>query len=333
MADFNSITSGVRGETKARADRMIGADPTKPVDASGYTPPGAMMNDIKTGMRPISRRQFKAGGKVSGEKATEHAGRKPRASGGNVGISYANRDMKAANEERPGLKHVGGMKRGGKAGGGKTPERRWAHNAPLKPDEMAALHAENAENIKKGYAPYPTVQPNQRPSQAVVSRRASGGRAHKTMGGLALPAWSDAVQRASGGRTHGPDCDCAKCGGGRVGKSAGGVLDGGTRPKGDRIARAKGGRAKKGTTVNVIIAGGAGQKPPMPMPPPGAMPPGPVGLHQGVPPPAAAAPMGPPAGGAPPMPMPRKSGGRTGYPIESGAGGGLGRLEKAKAYG
>jgi hypothetical protein len=45
------------------------------------------------------------------------------------------------------------------------------------------------------------------------------------------------------------------------------------------------------------------------------------------------------------MPMARKSGGRTmekdggklakpgAYPIESGGGGGLGRLEKAKAYG
>lgn len=284
MADFNSITSAVRDATKARADKMIGTDPIKPVDASEYTPPGAMMNDIKTGMRPISRRQFRAGGKVSGEKATEHAGRKPRASGGNVGISYANRDMKAANEERPGIKHIGGMKR--------------------------------------------------------------GGRAHKDMGGLALPAWADSVQRKSGGKVHADEaqdrklihdmgCQCAKCGGGRVGKSAGGVLDGGTRPKGGRIARAKGGRAKKGTNVNIIIATGGGQKPPMPMPPPGAMqpPPGPVGLHQGMPPPVAAAPMGPAAGGAPPMPMPRKRGGRAGYPIESGAGGGLGRLEKTDAYG
>jgi len=32
-------------------------------------------------------------------------------------------------------------------------------------------------------------------------------------------------------------------------------------------------------------------------------------------------------------PMPRKSGGRTGYPIDSGAGGGNARLEKIEAYG
>jgi hypothetical protein len=32
-------------------------------------------------------------------------------------------------------------------------------------------------------------------------------------------------------------------------------------------------------------------------------------------------------------PMPRKSGGRTGYPIDTGAGGGNARLEKIDAYG
>ena len=40
-------------------------------------------------------------------------------------------------------------------------------------------------------------------------------------------------------------------------------------------------------------------------------------------------PMQPPMG----YPMPRKSGGRTGYPIDSGAGGGNARLEKIEAYG
>jgi len=40
-------------------------------------------------------------------------------------------------------------------------------------------------------------------------------------------------------------------------------------------------------------------------------------------------PMQPPMG----YPMPRKSGGRTGYPIDSGAGGGNARLEKIDAYG
>lgn len=100
----------------------------------------------------------------------------------------------------------------------------------------------------------------------------------------------------------------------------------------------RGGKVGK-TNVNIIIATGKGQQPqgmmggaPMPnapvnpmrqpqqqpqMPPQGGMPP------QGMPP-------MPPQGG---MPMPRKHGGRTGYPIDSGSGGGEARLEKRDAYG
>jgi hypothetical protein len=121
-------------------------------------------------------------------------------------------------------------------------------------------------------------------------------------------------------------------------KASGGSIPDGTRPTGDRLARQGGGRAKKGMNVNIIIAPPGGNKPAM-APPPGMMPPpgaGPVGLHQAappppMPPPGAGAPMGPPPGAMPPPQM-RKRGGRA-YPIESGAGGGLGRLEKARAYG
>ena len=88
-------------------------------------------------------------------------------------------------------------------------------------------------------------------------------------------------------------------------------------------------KEKKGakTQVNVIIAGGnkdaAPAAPPMPMPAPPMTPP--VG----------GPPMAPPPGGSP-MPMGRKRGGSVmpkdkEYPIDDGAGGGLGRLEKAAA--
>jgi hypothetical protein len=149
---------------------------------------------------------------------------------------------------------------------------------------------------------------------------------------------------ASGGHVKG--CDCAKCSGGRVGKARGGSLDGrdqGMRPQGGRLARKGGGRTKKGMNVNIIIAPNSPSRPPMP--PPGALPPpagGPVGLHQGAPPPMMPPGAGaPPPAGAPPM-MPRATGGRASdgvlakmgkYPLKDGGGGGLGRLEKAKAYG
>lgn len=92
-------------------------------------------------------------------------------------------------------------------------------------------------------------------------------------------------------------------------------------------------KAGKGATVNVIIApqGGGAQPPAPPMPPPGP----PAG-----PPPMMKPPGGgmPPPGGGPEMPgmggppaMMRKDGGRV--PMDHGAGGGLGRLDKIKEYG
>ena len=98
----------------------------------------------------------------------------------------------------------------------------------------------------------------------------------------------------------------------------------------------RGGRTKGKTQVNIVIASGHhGQ--PMDSSPnmPVQAPRPPMGVP--VPPPATAggAPM---AGGMPPqMPppgmMPRKSGGRTNYPIETGSGGGKARLDKIPAYG
>jgi hypothetical protein len=236
-----------------------------------------------------------------------HAGKRPRkASGGATTIDggLINRDVKEANEARDGIKHVGGMRKGGRAhklGGGPMMGRPEMPPRPMIP----------------GRAMPP------RPEMRGMMRKA-GGKVH-----------ADAAQDKK--LIHELGCKCGKCSGGRIGKKGGGpsVDDGtleGARPKGDRLARKAGGRAKKGMNVNIIIApaGGSGPKPMMP--PPGAMPPpgGPVGLHQGVPPP----PMMPP-GAAPPMgppPMGRKRGGRA-YPITSGGGGGLARLEKARAYG
>lgn len=104
----------IRAARRARAERMGGAgDPHAKVDASSWTPPPMANMGAKTGMRPISPRQFKDGGKVHGKAADHHGGRKPRKTGGRaIADAYVNRDVKEANAEH-GKPHVGGFARGG----------------------------------------------------------------------------------------------------------------------------------------------------------------------------------------------------------------------------
>lgn len=103
-----------------KISRMITPDKAK-VDSSDWTAPEPLNADVKTGMRPISRRQFKRGGKVDakpdGKMCGGRADRKPRKSGGKAltADSLINRDIKEANQERDGIKHIGGMKKGGRA--------------------------------------------------------------------------------------------------------------------------------------------------------------------------------------------------------------------------
>jgi hypothetical protein len=107
-----------RAAMKAKAQRLGADRPLEKVDSSTFTPPELLNADVKTGMRPISRRAFKKGGKVMGECAPTRADRSPRKSGGKAitADSLINRNQKEANESREGKKHVGGMKKGGRAG-------------------------------------------------------------------------------------------------------------------------------------------------------------------------------------------------------------------------
>jgi hypothetical protein len=105
-----------REAMRGKAKRMAGEKDQK-VDSSNWTPAAPLNADVKTGMRPISKQGFKRGGKIAGAKADVHAGRKPRKSGGRAitADSLINRDQKEANEGREGKKHIGGMKKGGRA--------------------------------------------------------------------------------------------------------------------------------------------------------------------------------------------------------------------------
>lgn len=123
------VAKKAREAMKAKAKRLA-SEPSQKVDSSTWTPPEPLNADIKTGMRPVSPRAYKEGGKVAGGTCKVNLGRKPRKSGGRAmaeekaeekseAKEYAkakiNRDSKEANQERPGIKHIGGLKKGGRA--------------------------------------------------------------------------------------------------------------------------------------------------------------------------------------------------------------------------
>jgi hypothetical protein len=91
-------------------------EPHTKVDSSSWSPPEMLEADKQNGMRPVSPRQYKSGGKVHGVHAKKRADRKARKEGGRAMSvdGFINRDNKMANDERAGVKKVGGMKRGGR---------------------------------------------------------------------------------------------------------------------------------------------------------------------------------------------------------------------------
>ena len=116
-----TLAKTARKMMRDKLSRML-KDNNGPVDASGYVVPDALDADVKTGARPISRRQFKRGGKVvnnaEGKETRKHAGRKPRKSGGSANATpdnLINRNVREANELREGKKHRGAFASGGKA--------------------------------------------------------------------------------------------------------------------------------------------------------------------------------------------------------------------------
>jgi len=171
-------SKSARAANKAKAERLVRTDPKMRVDASDYTPPDALDADVKTGMRPVSPRQFKKGGKVKGEMHMGHAGRKPRKAGGKAEMPtvdrFINKDLKKANEFRDGEKHDGGMKKGGRAhkmDGGMMPGRG---------AKVAAMLGARQAAVGRGMPPRVGAAPMAPPMLRPMKK---GGAAHKMDGG------------------------------------------------------------------------------------------------------------------------------------------------------
>jgi len=213
----------LREAMKAKAKRLAGASSEK-VDSSDFTPAEPLNTEAKTGMRPISRRAFKTGGKVEGADNEQRADRSPRGFKEKVGL--ANTNQKDANEEREGKKHIGGMKKGGrvaKQDGGMT-------QAEI--DRFSNMKGEDVAEGPSALAPKKSMRPMPNPNrlaQAALDRagrgaereaydmetlgRKKGGKVAKQRGGA---AGSNAQPISSAGGDTG----------GREAKKKGGMVEG-----------------------------------------------------------------------------------------------------------
>lgn len=259
-AKIHRITKGVSGK----------------IDASDYGPEEVLNAGVKTGLRPISRRAYKKGGKVvanEGKDAVKHAGKKPRGNGSKhlTVDALVNRNIKDANEAREGIKHTGGLKTGGRAtkqgGGPLSPmsgDLYGLQNVPVK--SRAAM----AAGLKKGGRAcrqngggldrLPTTPTAERdtmgPRELEMLRKSAAEDARKPIipgrtSQLPTPPKPAPKPRKYGGKAHPDEPEDRALIGKMVKKSAlkakkhgGMALDGeyqGTRPTGGRIAKRDGG--------------------------------------------------------------------------------------------
>jgi hypothetical protein len=191
-----------RAAMKAKAQRLGADRPLEKVDSSTFTPPELLNADVKTGMRPVSRRQFKKGGKVMGDCAPTRADRAPRKSGGKAEMPivdrYINRDVKKANEYRDGTKHVGGMKKGGRAGreeGGKVED--YDTGSRTGAGAVTQSRSKPVSRPFAGRAPQPTDlydAEQLKKADSDVRGYKKGGRTKKLGGGALGPAVSGAAK-------------------------------------------------------------------------------------------------------------------------------------------
>jgi hypothetical protein len=311
------LAKSARSKMKAKAERLAGTSNSQ----TPFYSSGENAGD-KTGMRPISERTYKKGGKVSkagGTASAARADRVKRKSGGRIADAFANKDMKAANKERDGGKdHVGGLKRGGKPTI-KKPLSKAAKAATSK----AAPAREPAKAVAKAVAPKaPKI------SEASISPKAA--------------ALADAMKPKASAKPLDESTEVTPMGGEETPEEEEAEATTAMK-KGGRVKRKAGGRTKGKTNINIVIASpqsGAeqGAMPPTAAPPrmapapaPGAAPP-PMLAGQSMggpmaPPPGAGVSLPPSMAGGPPA---RKSGGRVeSYKsLKGGAGSGLGRLKK-----
>jgi hypothetical protein len=195
------------GEAAERRLKNIqSGEPHTKVDSSSWSPPDMLEADKQNGMRPVSKRQYKSGGKVLGAHTKKRADRKARKEGGRAMSvdGFINRDDKMANDERAGVKKIGGMKRGGEAKHKETNREHKAMGGIPNVSNMPTVMPRRS--IRPGAAIVPSNVLN-RPRAGISPMAAKkGGRIHKQVAGgvseddIAKLIRADEIMNAQKGR-------------------------------------------------------------------------------------------------------------------------------------
>jgi len=237
---MSSMAERARKALKEKATRLT-TDPHQKVDASSYTPPEPLDADVQTGMRPVSRRQYRRGGSVqsdvAGSACKPRADRKTRSrkkpnrsretykNGGSTPLtadSLINKDLKEANQLREGKKHIGGLKKGGRAerkAGGRAGKSAGGVMEALSPayalyknrDKGAVKALSPVANLKKGgAAKHPDVKMDKALVKSAVHKHESRLHAGKPKTKFAAGGYAgggmpeDDIERSEVRRAGGP---------------------------------------------------------------------------------------------------------------------------------
>lgn len=203
-----------RASMKAKAKRLASTDPQTKVDSSTWSPSEPLNTDVKTGMRPLSRRAYKKGGKVvgkaDGEKAEFRADRSSRSKRYLTPDNLINRDQKMANEVREGgMAHVGGLKHGGKAkkfGGGPIGENPIGQQNQMMGKAAGAMKkGGRAKHATKGGVPLPPVMP-----QSMKDERESNAREDALIESIAARKAAEEAEKRRAANAAAFDADQVK---------------------------------------------------------------------------------------------------------------------------
>ena len=206
---MSEMAKAARAAMKAKAKRLGSGEPHEKVDASSWSPPEMLNAGAKTGMRPLTKRAYKKGGKVigycEGGEAPKRADRKQRKSGGRTMISdLINRNAKKANDYREGGDaHVGGLKRGGKVHEDVVADKKLIKKAFRQHDEHMHGGKHEELHLKKGGRTHKMDGGMMTPGRKMQVARMLGARRAAPMGGMGAPvAPMVPAMRASGGKTE-----------------------------------------------------------------------------------------------------------------------------------